>query len=93
MSHGNTIAHRNRRKYHRNTACLCHAKLYGVNDLVKIHMAWNDLVVRTYDTDHRFCHLFFRESKCIKQTSVRRLLYAGFNIVASHILLLYLLYL
>ncbi len=66
MSHGNTVAHRDRRKDYRHTAGLCHTKLHGINDLIQVHMARNDFIVGTYDADHRLCHLFFRKAECIE---------------------------
>ncbi len=84
MAHGNAVTDSDRRKYDRHTARFRHAQLHGIDDLIQIHMSGNDLIVRTDNTDHRFVHLFLRKSQCIEQTSVRRLLYACLNIVASH---------
>ena len=79
MSHGNPVTYRDGRKYHRRTACHGHPHLHRLHDLIQVHMPRNDLIIGTDNTDQRALPLFLCITKCIKQASVRRLLYPFFN--------------
>ena len=88
MAHGDTVADRDGRKYHRDAPRLGNTHLYGVDNLIQVHMSRHDLIVGTHDSHHGFLHLFLGKSKGVKQAAVRRLLHAAFYIVTSHLSLL-----
>ena len=54
MSHGNTITYRDCRKYNRYATCFRNAEFYGVYNFINIHMARNNFIVGTYNSDHWF---------------------------------------
>ena len=85
MSHSNTVTDCNCRKYHRYAACLCNAHLYGIYNLIQIHVPRYNLIVRTYNTDQGFIHFFLCKSQRIKQGTVGRLLHPFFYIITSHL--------
>ena len=84
VPHCDAVADCDRRKYHRYAARLRHAELYGIDDLIQIHMAGHDLVIGTYDPDHWLAHFFLCKSQCIEQASVWSLLHPFFHIITSH---------
>ena len=53
-------------------------------DLIQVHMARNDLIIRTDNTDQRTPELFLREAQRAEQRPVRCLLDALFNRIALH---------
>ena len=77
MSHCNTITHCNSREYYRHTACLSNSYFNCIDNLINIHMTWYNLIIRAYNTNHRFLHLFCCEAKCIKKASCRCLLHTN----------------
>ena len=84
VSHGNTIAYSNCREHNRRTAGHSYTKLYSLCDFIQIHMSGNNFIVGTNNTDQRAFTLFLCITKCVKQTSVRSLLCAGFYGITSH---------
>ena len=67
MSHCDTVTNRNRRKYTWYAACHGNAHLDSLCDLIQIHMARYDLVIRIDNTDQRTLHLFLGQPKRIEQ--------------------------
>ena len=60
MSHGNTITYRDCRKYNRYATCFRNAEFYGVYNFINIHMARNNFIVGTYNSDHWFFLILLR---------------------------------
>ena len=58
MTHGNAVAHANGRDQDGGAACHLNAGLYGIGDLVQIHMAGHDLAVGAHHADQRALQLF-----------------------------------
>ena len=85
MAHGDPVTDSNCREYTGNTACHSHTQLYGLCDLVQIHMARNDLVIRIDNTDQRLVHLFFCQAQRMEQRSVGCLLDSFFYCITLHI--------
>ena len=85
MSHRDSVADRDCRKYHRHAASLRNAKLYRVDNLIQIHVTGNNLVVGAHNTDHRLVHLLLGKSQRVKQTSMRCLLHPFFYIITLHL--------
>ena len=51
---------------HQNTTGFCHSKFYCIHNFVYIHVSRNDLIVGTYNSDHRFFHFICSKSQSIK---------------------------
>ena len=85
MSHGDSVAYRDRRKYNRDAACFRNAQFNCIYNFIQIHMARYDLIIGAYDTDHRLFHFFFCEAKCIEKASMRCLLHSAFYIITFHL--------
>src|SRR5699024_7496779 len=73
MTHGDTVADGDCRKYHRSSARHGYALLNRVYDLVQVHMPGYDLIIGTYDSNQRTFHFLFRHSQSVEQGSVGRL--------------------
>ena len=71
MTHGDTVADSDRGEHDGHAACHGNAELDCLGDLVQVHVAGNDLVVGTDDTDHRALSLLFGVAEGVKQASVR----------------------
>ena len=66
VSHGDAVANRNCGKYYGSTACHRHAELYGIYDLIEIHVSGDDLVIGADDTDQGAFLFFLGESQGVK---------------------------
>ena len=84
MSHGNTVANGDGREDDGCTAGHGHTQLYGLHDLVQIHMSRNDFVVRADDADKGFCLFFLGQSQGMKQTAVGSIFYTVNYIFFRH---------
>ena len=87
MSHGNTVTHSDGREYHRCAAGHCHPQFHRFHNFIQVHMSRNDLIIGTYNPDQGTFALFLCKPQGIQQASVRRLLYAFFYGITSHLLL------
>ena len=85
MSHSDTITYSDSWEHNRCSTCHSYAHLYCVCYLIKIHMSWNYLIIRAYDTNKWLLELFLCKSKSIKQRTVRSLLHPRCYIITSHI--------
>ena len=84
MAHGDAVAHADGRDQDGGAACHLNTGLYGIGDLVQIHMAGHDLAVGAHHADQRALQLFLGIAQCVEQASVRGALRALGHIVASH---------
>ena len=84
MSHCDSIADSDRRENPRNAAGHRDAHPDSVDNLVKVHMAGDNLIVGAHDSDQRPLHLFLRQPQGIEQRSVRGLLQACLNLITFH---------
>ena len=71
VSHGKAVADRNRRENDGNAACECDALLHGVHDLVKIHVARNDVVLGTHDADQGFADFGVAKAERLQKGALR----------------------
>ena len=70
MAHGDTVAHRDGGEHDGHTACHGDTHLDSLGDLVQVHVAGNDLIIGTDDTDHGTSSLFLCIAESIEQTPV-----------------------
>ena len=70
MAHGNTVTDCDCREHNRHTARHGNAHLDCLGDLIQVHMAGNDLIIGTDNTDHRTSSLFLCITESIEQTPV-----------------------
>ena len=84
VSHGDTIADSDRRDNDREAARFCYAELDGLCDLVKVHMARNDLIPGADNRNERLIHFLLCHAERIPERAVRSLLETLFNSVTSH---------
>ena len=54
----------------RIAAGLGDAELYGLGDFVKIHVSGDDLIIGTYDTDHRASSLFLGVTEGVEKAAM-----------------------
>ena len=66
MTHGNSVTDRNRRKFHRKTACFGNTHLHRLADFIQINMPRNNFVIGAHHPDHRLLHLFLCVAQGIK---------------------------
>ncbi len=67
MSHGDSVAYRDRREYDGRPACHGDSLLYCIYNLIQIHVSRNDLIIRTDDPYQRTVHLFLCKPQRIEQ--------------------------
>ena len=84
VAHCNAVAYRNRREDNRRAACHRNADLYGVHNLIDIHVARDDLVIGADDADERTFDLLLREAQSMVQRTVRRVLRTDFQRITFH---------
>ena len=89
VSHGNAVTYSNGREHNRCAAGHGNAQLDRLGDLVQVHVAGNDLIIRTYDTDQRPFPLLFGVTKRVEQASCRCLRDTVFYRITLHDLPLY----
>ena len=70
MAHGDTVADCDRGEHDGHTACHGDTHLDSLGDLVQVHVAGNDLIIGTDDTDHGTSSLFLCVAESIEQTPV-----------------------
>ena len=80
MPHGNTVADRNGRELNRRTACHPDASLYGLSDLVPIHMTGNDLIIGADHAYQRAVRLLLGITQRRKQRPIGRTIHALGNV-------------
>ena len=51
---------------------------------IEVHMSRNNFIIGIHDTDQRLFHLFFCQTKCMKQRTMRSLLNSFLHCVTSH---------
>ena len=85
MSHGDPVAYGDRGKHPRNAAGHRNTHPDSFHNLIDIHMAGNDFIVRTDDPDQRLLHLLIRKAKRIEQRPVRSLLDSCLYLVTLHL--------
>ena len=84
MSHGNSVADCDCRKYNRSSPRHGHALFYRVHDFIQIHVARYNLIIGT-DNSHQWAvHLFLCHAKGMKQRTVRSLLCSLCHCITSH---------
>ena len=84
VSHRDTVADRDRRKFSRHAACHRHAQLDCLCDLVEVHMSRYYFIIRIHDSDQRPLHFLLCHAERMEQRPVRRLLDSFFYCITSH---------
>ena len=84
MPHGDAVAHCDGRKYDGGSPCHGYSLLDCLHDLIQIHMAGNNLIVRADDPYQGPLHLLLGKAQGVKQRTVRGLLFALCHGITSH---------
>ena len=70
MSHGDTVADSNRGEHDGHSACHCDTHLDRLGNFVQVHVSGDDLIIGTYDTDHRASSLFLGVAEGVEKAAM-----------------------
>ena len=84
VTHGNTVTNCNGGEHNGRTARHGNTKSHRLGDLIQIHMAGNDLVIRADNTDQRSVQLFTGQAQCAVKRTVRRVVGAVYDCIFNH---------
>ena len=84
VPHGDAVAHGDGREHDGRAARGADTGLDGLGDLVEVHVAGDNLVIRADHADQRARQLLVRIAQGIQKAAVRRALHAGFDLLRTH---------
>ena len=88
MAHGNTVTDGNGREDNGRTAGHGNAEADGFRNLIQVHVARDNFVVRADNADERTFQFLFGQSQCVVQGPMRGVVETIYDGVFDHVVLL-----